>query len=564
MKTKNIYYVGVAMTLGITLSLTSVSGAFFAKQQENQNNHVIQTKQDEKSSSRSSKKQTQKEYDKEQLEGYLTGAGFTEEDNLKISQKFSVDENTEVSYVFSGDDVIGSYTTTEVNGEKMSSFTFDSTSDEVRSIYEETSDLQDELNKEIRPIKTDNNKIEANEEDESDVYDYVKKAYKKGQRIGFRNCNEGQVFFHGKKAEFVSGKKQGKEYKGKKENCEELNKIVLNPVSKLVVLGQVEENHEENQYCAPVTANNPFGLDASNNYKFYLSQDVWNSSKSLYIRPGTHLGYYFTDRDGIKKTIDQCQYYNLSADLSDYVTCLFKTKAQVNKLKSNNGVSSFKFLPTTLRKNYAYYENNKTYTMHWEFLKGKAAEGGLCWCASLASILSYFNKTYTTKDMYNKLYNDYLKYKNNPSKTPNVLLKNGKIEDPVGSNEWMFYGLNTIGGLNYQLTENYTRINNTCVKKNLNNGYPIIMGIAKYNPWDLAGNSVQGGGGAHSIVLCGVYNNNGSLYYVYMDPNNASNGYTVNRIPSCFKYDNRTDEKFYVVLGTSVYNSWGKVFSRYK
>jgi len=30
-----------------------------------------------------------------------------------------MDENTEVSYVFSGDDVIGSYTTTEVDGEKL-------------------------------------------------------------------------------------------------------------------------------------------------------------------------------------------------------------------------------------------------------------------------------------------------------------------------------------------------------------------------------------------------------------------------------------------------------------
>lgn len=133
----------LAGVLAIYFLSTLFSGVVFAK---NTADDVQDIQDKEITAEKTSKHVTQKEYDKEQLEGYLTGGGYTEEDNLKISQKFSIDDNTEVSYVFSGDNVIGSYVTTEVEGEKLSSFTFDSTSDEVKSVYEETSEIQKYLN----------------------------------------------------------------------------------------------------------------------------------------------------------------------------------------------------------------------------------------------------------------------------------------------------------------------------------------------------------------------------------------------------------------------------------
>lgn len=119
----------VAGMLAVSISFIAFSSVALAKNDKKEKGNKADVVS-------ASKGFAQEEYDKEQLEGYLTGAGYTEEDNLKISQKFSMGENTEVSYVFSGDDIIGSYLTTEVNGEEMSSFTFDSTSDEVQSVYE--------------------------------------------------------------------------------------------------------------------------------------------------------------------------------------------------------------------------------------------------------------------------------------------------------------------------------------------------------------------------------------------------------------------------------------------
>lgn len=207
--------------LTISISFTAFGSVAFAKNGRKDK----QTREDSNTKTISSSgKPTQEEYDREQLEGYLTGAGYTEEDNLKISQKFSTDENTEVSYVFSGDDVIGSYVTTEIDGEKLSSFTFDSTSNDVQSIYEEISDMQENLGEEVGNVK-------LNENEQVDINELVKAAYENGKKIGFRNCKNGQVFFHGKHAEFINGEKQGEEYIGNKGSFDGEEKIKLDDLN---------------------------------------------------------------------------------------------------------------------------------------------------------------------------------------------------------------------------------------------------------------------------------------------------------------------------------------------
>lgn len=255
-----------------------------------------------------------------------------------------------------------------------------------------------------------------------------------------------------------------------------------------------------------------------------------------------------------------------------YIDCYTKTRDFFeNKRQNNKSVKNYHYCAVRLRSNFGWDEATQK---GWKKLRGSGCEGGICWCASGASILTYHGKAYTTKELYTALYDKYLYFQPRMNYRPYPFNQYGDLKKPSGCTEWTTYMFNAFGNIAYNCS--FNKMSYDMIQKNLKAWKPIYLVVYKEGLFQQVRPNVFNEisrGYCHAVVLCGSYEYSSKTYYVYMDPNNED-GYTVNSIPKSMR-DNTNTKTFYFIpdnfsycdnakTGGYFYNEWYYTYSFYK
>ncbi len=168
------------------------------------------------------------------------------------------------------------------------------------------------------------------------------------------------------------------------------------------------------------------------------------------------------------------------------------------------------------------------------FVTNSSVNGGLCWAASCASVINYFeDTTYDASAIYNALIAEY-------SGSFPVTGSAQNIEDVLDMYE-------------YGYTHIATKLPYANVKASINAGKPLVCCFASTEYIY-----------AHAVTLCGYYRISSSYFFVYMDSNIAGRSkYVINEVDINLIMLPFTDSYSfnYYAGGEDIYDEWRHSFS---